>query len=125
MVIMYYERGFTTPQIGLLSMLRPWISAPAGNLIVTIADRSHHHRAALIICYVLAMLGRLALAQSSGFAANMLYVAISEAAAGPMIVLVEAVVVAAATDVRGRGRGRAGVCVSFFWSIAQLTCCIR
>ena len=116
MVIMYYERGFTTPQIGLLSMLRPWISAPAGNLIVTIADRSHRHRAALIICYVLAMLGRLALAQSSGFAANMLYVAISEAAAGPMIVLVEAVVVAAATDVCGRGR--AGWCVSFLWSIA-------
>lgn len=100
LILLYSGRGFGAMQIGVLCALRPWVSAPAGNLVVAAADAWGLHRAALVGTFLAALAGRVLLSHSTGFAANLVYTVVSEAAAAPMSVLVEAAVVAATVDVR-------------------------
>lgn len=44
--------GLSPSQIGQLSALRPWVSAPCGSLIAGLADRWGAHRFLLLFCYV-------------------------------------------------------------------------
>lgn len=44
--------GLRPSQIGLLSALRPWISAPCGSLVAGLADRWGSHRFMLLFTYV-------------------------------------------------------------------------
>ncbi|KAL6777249.1 hypothetical protein ACKKBF_B20760 [Auxenochlorella protothecoides x Auxenochlorella symbiontica] len=106
LILLYSGRGFGAMQIGVLCALRPWVSAPAGNLVVAAADAWGLHRAALVGTFLAALAGRVLLSHSTGFAANLVYTVVSEAAAAPMSVLVEAAVVAATVDDSQYGRTR-------------------
>lgn len=44
--------GLHPSQIGLLSALRPWISAPCGSIVAGLADRWGGHRFVLLFTYV-------------------------------------------------------------------------
>ena len=52
-VNVYFARlGLSASQIGLLSALRPWISAPCGSLLAGLADRWGAHRGMLVGSYL-------------------------------------------------------------------------
>lgn len=44
--------GLHPSQIGLLSALRPWISAPCGSILAGLADRWGAHRFLLLFTYI-------------------------------------------------------------------------
>lgn len=44
--------GLRPSQIGLLSALRPWISAPCGSILAGLADRWGTHRFLLLFTYI-------------------------------------------------------------------------
>lgn len=50
---LYFETvlGFSRQQIGLLSALRPWLSAPCAMLLCAVADRWRVHTALLVGCF--------------------------------------------------------------------------
>ena len=47
-----HPAGLRPSQIGLLSALRPWISAPCGSIVSGLADRWGGHRFVLLFTYV-------------------------------------------------------------------------
>lgn len=47
-----HAAGLRPSQIGLLSALRPWISAPCGSIVAALADRWGAHRFLLLFTYL-------------------------------------------------------------------------
>lgn len=83
------------PQI----MSRLGAAAAAGSLIVSAADASRRHMAVLLAVYLTAFIGRSFITFFTAFSVQLALALLTEAAASPMGALVDAAVMASATDV--------------------------
>lgn len=91
------SHGITAAQLGLLAALRPAVGAPAAAGISALADRTGRHRAVLATCFILAVLGRLAVPLDPGNFPWQLGLALAtEVVAAPVSVIADAAVVAVA-----------------------------
>ena len=79
----------------------------AGSLIVSAADASQRHMAVLLAVYLVAFLGRSAMAFFAAFSIQLALALLTEAAASPLGALIDASVMASATDVSA-AHGAAG-----------------
>ncbi|GBG00109.1 hypothetical protein Rsub_12850 [Raphidocelis subcapitata] len=99
-VVVFRAGGMSEQQIGVLSALRPWVSAPAAFLWSALADARRAHRAIFLAALALGAAARLGLAAASGFWAFAALSAASEALGAPVTLLADAAVVASS---RGDG----------------------
>ncbi|GAB4815579.1 hypothetical protein N2152v2_002625 [Parachlorella kessleri] len=104
--IFYRHLGFTEQKIGLLCALKPWVSAPAGNIVVSLADSWQAHTFVVLATYLICLSGRGLIAVVTGYGIQVFLALLTEAVAAPMGAITDAAVMAAATDEGGYGRQR-------------------
>ncbi|KAL4423566.1 hypothetical protein ABPG77_004606 [Micractinium sp. CCAP 211/92] len=113
--LFFTKLGITPAQIGLLSALRPWISAPCGSLIAGLADRWGAHRFLLLACYLAVtwIQGLMALPAFASFSAMLALTAASSCVYTPSQILADAAVMAASDHPGDYGRLRTMASVSW------------
>ena len=93
--------GLTNAQLGVLSALRPWLSAPAGFAWSALADRLHSHRAVLVLALAASTALRSTLVLPRSFWGILALALASEAVTAPVSIMADAAVVAACKKVTG------------------------
>ena len=94
------ENGASKQQIGVLSALRPWLSAPSAVLLTGLADKLDAQRAVLVVAFAASATLRtlLLVAPSSIFATGAL-VLLADCVASPVGVIIDSIVVASCVNV--------------------------
>ncbi|EFN59197.1 hypothetical protein CHLNCDRAFT_50056 [Chlorella variabilis] len=113
--LFFHRIGLSPSQIGLLSALRPWISAPCGSIIAGLADRWGSHRPLLLACYLgmTWIQGLMALPSLASFGAMLALTVLSSVVYTPASILADAAVMAASTHPGDYGRLRTWASVSW------------
>ncbi|KAL4431140.1 hypothetical protein ABPG75_006396 [Micractinium tetrahymenae] len=113
--LFFTKLGIAPAQIGLLSALRPWISAPCGSLIAGLADRWGAHRPLLLACYLAVtwIQGLMALPVFASFGAMLALTIASSCVYTPSQILADAAVMAASDHPGDYGRLRTMASISW------------
>ena len=107
--------GASRPSYSLpVSPTRLLCAPTAGSLIVSAADATQRHLAVLLAVYCIAFLGRSLMACFAAFGVQLAIALLTEAAASPQGALIDAAVMASATDV-STGAGGAGAARAAHW----------
>lgn len=93
------QRGLTSAQIGLLSALRPWISAPLSMGSTAIADKFKVHTPLLVVCFALTTIIRASIPLGSGVAMLIVMLMAAEVFGAPVGVIGDAAVLSNCHDV--------------------------
>ncbi|GLC41851.1 hypothetical protein PLESTM_001258000 [Pleodorina starrii] len=103
----FQSKGFTDAQLGIVAVLRPWLSAVAGLLLPLLADRLQCHRVLMLSTFGASIVLRLGMFYAaSNFLALISVLLVCEFLAAPVGVLADAIVVAASEKAGGYGRQR-------------------
>ncbi|KAK9832540.1 hypothetical protein WJX81_007525 [Elliptochloris bilobata] len=126
--------GFSKEQIGLLTALRPWLSAISGNVFAVAADHLAAHKPILLATYAATALLRFSLSLPQSFGLTLVLVVLMEVCNSPINIIVDAAVMGAGGE-REYGRARlwgavgwgclapaAGAVVAHFGIRAAFTC---
>lgn len=97
--VYFAARGFSERQIGVLTSIRPWVSALAGNTLAAVADAWQCHRLVFIAGFALSVILRCALGAVSAFAPAVTLVVLSSIAGEPSGVLADTAAMAMASKV--------------------------
>jgi len=95
--VLYRRYGLDERQVGILGMVRPWVSGASSPVAAHLADRVGRHRAAMLACAGAAFLARLSIAgvgaAPAGARPYLLAAAVvaMEASSGPVTVFADAI----------------------------------
>ncbi|KAK9817419.1 hypothetical protein WJX74_008676 [Apatococcus lobatus] len=104
--VWYRRRGFTEQQIGLLSALRPWVSAIVGGGCTAFADRIRAHRPIMFIAYALSTAAKFSISQAKTYPQMLLLIVTAEGLTAPVMILADSSVMAACPEEGDYGRQR-------------------